>query len=269
MDEEKDFFDKAGEEQNPAPEQPTETKRQPTESAEPRHPKRDQLNALLAEEIPDYDPNDEEGAAELLTKYINGNRDQRNRLADALYQEPRLAQALADVINGRRGAAGSLVRYFGKDLLNAEEGTPEYNEIIAAEEERKKEMDAVAASQKEYTSNLEASLPTVEAYCQEIGADVDEFLDKAWQQLIGPILSGNYTREVCQFLDHGLNYDRDTKNAMAAGRVAGRNENINKLREEHGDGMPKGISSSPVNDGSGNKKRARLFDATRALREDY
>ena len=60
-------------------------------------------------------------------------------------------------------------------------------------------------------------------------------------------MSGSYSREICDFLDKGLNYDKDTQDAMAAGVVQGRNENINKLKEERGDGLPKGITSVPGN----------------------
>lgn len=230
---------------------------------------RDRLNGLLEEEIPGYDPSDEEGAADMLYNYINGTREQRNKLADALYDDPRLAQMLADIINGKRGAAGAMTRYFGKDFLNAEEGSQEFYEIVAAEEERKKEQDAAEAGRKEYSDNLEATMPEVEAWCKENGRDVDEFLNGAWDRLISPILSGRYSREVCELIDHGLSYDKDTQDALAAGRVQGRNENINKMREERGDGMPKGITSAPPAEERRKRKRNSTIGAALSLQEDY
>lgn len=206
--------------------------------------KREELNRILAEEIPDYNSDDEEASAEMLIGYINGSREQKNKLAEALQQDPRLAQMLADIVSKKRGAGSAMVRYFGRDLINAEEGTPEYDEIQAAEEERKSEMEAMEAGSQEYSSNLEASMPIVEEWCKEKGYQMDEFLDKVWETVISPIMSGNYSREVCELLDKGMNYDKDTADALAAGVVKGRNENINKLREEQGDGMPKGITST-------------------------
>lgn len=216
----------------------------PVEEAEATPTKREMLNKLLSEEIPDYNVDDDESSAEMLTNYISGNKEQRNKLAEALQNDPRLAQMLADIVSGKRGAANSMVRYFGKDFLSAEEGSPEFEDIQAAEEERKKEMESMDASRQEYSSNLEKSMPIVEDWCKEKGYDLDEFLDKVWMQVISPIMSGNYSREVCDFLDKGLNYDKDTKDALDAGVVQGRNENINKMREERGDGLPKGITTS-------------------------
>lgn len=209
--------------------------------------KKDELRKLLSEEIPDYSEDDDESAAEMLMGYINGNREQRNKLAEAFQQDPRLAQMLADIVNGKRGASNAMVRYFGKDMLTAEEGSPEYDDIQAAEEERKQEMEAMEAGRQEYNNNLEKSMPLVEEWCQEKGYDIEEFLDKVWTSVISPIMSGNYSREICDFLDKGLNYDKDTQDALAAGVVQGRNENINKLKEERGDGLPKGITSVPGN----------------------
>ena len=131
--------------------------------------KRDQLISLLTEEIPGYNADDDESSAEMLMGYINGNKEQRNKLAEALQQDPRLAQMLADIVNKKRGAGNAMARYFGKDLLTAEEGTPEYDDILAAEEERKQEMEAMEASKKEYNDNLEKSMPIVEGWCQEKG----------------------------------------------------------------------------------------------------
>lgn len=221
--------------------------------------KRDQLRTLLADEIPGYNEDDDESSAEMLMGYINGNKEQRNKLAEALQQDPRLAQMLADIVNKKRGAGNAMVRYFGKDLLTAEEGTPEYDDILAAEEERKQEMEAMEASKKEYNDNLEKSMPIVEGWCQEKGYDIGEFLDKVWTNVISPIMSGSYSREICDFLDKGLNYDKDTKDAMAAGVVQGRNENINKLKEERGDGLPKGITS--VSGNPNKRKRNSIVEA--------
>ena len=200
--------------------------------------KRDQLRSLLSDEIPGYNADDDESSAEMLMGYINGNKEQRNKLAEALQQDPRLAQMLADIVNKKRGAGNAMARYFGKDLLTAEEGTPEYDDILAGEEERKQEMEAMEASKKEYNDNLEKSMPIVEGWCQEKGYDIEEFLDKVWTNVSSPIMSVSFSREICDFLDKGLIYDKDTQDALAAGVVKGRNENINKMKEERGDGLP-------------------------------
>lgn len=222
--------------------------------------KREELNAILAGEIEGYDPADDEGSAVMLMDYVNNNINQRQMLADALQEDPRLAQVLSDIVSKKRGAGAALARYYGKDFLTAEEGTPEYEEINAAEEERKKEMESMTARGREYEENVAKSMPVVEEWCKEKGYDTQEFLDKVWDMVVAPIFSGIYTRELCEFLDKGMNYDKDTEDALQAGVIKGHNDNINKMREERGDGMPKGMSSAtPVS--KKERKRSPLLEA--------
>lgn len=223
-----------------APEEtPSITEEKKTTSKQALH---EMLNGL----IEGYNPEDEEKSSDLLMKYLNDNNAQKAKLAEALKNDPRIAQLLSDIVSGKRNAAGSLVRYFGKDFLSAEEGSPEYEAIIKAEEERKAEQEAAEASNKEYQDNLEKSMPEVESYCKEKGYNIDEFLDNAWSRLIQPVLSGLYSRNICEFIDKGLNYDKDVNDASEAGYVKGRNENIHKMKEDKGDGMPKFTGSETV-----------------------
>lgn len=221
--------------------------------------KKQSLHDMLKGLIDGYNPDDEEASSEMLIKYLNEGMDQKAKIADALKNDPRIAQLLSDIVSGKRGAAGSLARYFGKDFLSAEEGSPEYEEILEAEEERKAEQEASEASKKEYQSNLEKSMPEVEAYCKEKGYQVDEFLDNAWNKLIRPVLSGLYSREVCEFIEKGFNYDKDINDASEAGYIKGRNENIHKMKEERGDGMPK-ISGSETIKEKPKKKENSFLD---------
>lgn len=236
-------------------EPPTETA-QEEKTAEPT--KRQKLNEMLSSMIEGYNPDDDEGSAEILMAHLNKNSEQTKKIAEAISKYPQLAQALSDIINGKRGAAGSLARYFGKDFMSAEEGTPEFDEIVKAEEERKKELEDATKSEKEYQDNINKSMPQIEEFCKSKGYDTDEFLGSAWDKLVGPILSGNYTPEVLDMLDKSFNYDKDVSDAMAAGEVKGRNVNISKLKENTGDGLPKGIITQVPN--KIKKKRNGLLD---------
>lgn len=219
--------------------------------------KKQALHDMLKGMIEGYDPEDEESSSEMLMKYLSEGNEQKAKIAEALKRDPRIAQMLSDIVSGKRGAAGSLVRYFGKDFLSAEEGSEEYEEILKAEEERKAEQEASEASRKEYQDNLEKSMPEVEAYCKEKGYEVDDFLDGAWTKMVQPILSGLYSKEVCEFIDKGMSYDKDVADATEAGYVKGRNENIHKMKEERGDGMPKISGSETVKEKP--KKKGNSF----------
>lgn len=180
---------------------------------------------------------------DLLLKQIYNNREQNEMLADALERDPRLAQMLADMLEGRRNAHSAMARYFGRSLLNIDEDSPEYEEMMMADEERREEVFRLAQNRREYEENLEMSRPVIESFCKQHGYDPSDFMELVWEQLVFPILSGTYSYEVCTALDHALTYDRDVENAFAAGDVKGRNTSIRRMKEDLGDGMPKGMSS--------------------------
>ena len=215
---------------------------------------KERFNSYMSGRIKDYNTEDEEGMYGQLINDYEQRDAEKQKLTDAMVNDPRIAQLIADVASGKRGAAGALARYFGKDFLSAEEGTPEYEEIMAAEEERKKDAEAAAESSRKYKENMEASIPVIEDYCKEKGISVDEFMNHAWESVVSPIMQGIYTREICEILDKGFSYDNDVEDAMKAGEVKGRNTNINKMRSsQKSDGMPSGL-------GSGKPIRSRRQD---------
>lgn len=208
----------------------------------PSSPNRDKLRDLMSKHFEGYNPDDEENNYGLLAEYIGKNNEQSSKLAEALSKDPRLAQALADVANGKSGAAAALVRYFGKDFLSAEEGSPEAEELNKAEEDRKKEIENDNLSKKEYDDNVSNSIPIITAFCEQKGYDPDEFLGNVWEGIVAPIFTGMYTPDLLDRLDKAFNYDKDVSDAMTAGEVKGRNTKINKMKESEGDGLPKGLS---------------------------
>ena len=112
-----------------------------------------------------------------------------------------------------------------------------------ADEERKNEMMRLANDRREYEENLEDSMPVIEAFCKERGYDPSDFMDNIWEKLVFPIMAGKYTDDVCTALDHAITYEQDVEDAFAAGDIKGRNANIMRMKEDFGDGLPKGMSS--------------------------
>ncbi len=209
----------------------------------PEKSNREKLRELLAGEIDGYNGDDDEVSSSQLMDYINRGKEQRKAFSDVLTSDPRLAQVFSDVASKKRGAGAAFARYFGKDLVNAEEGSPEYEEIAKAEEERKDEMERLLASEKSYKENVAKSLPILTKLCEEKGIDPEQYMDDVWKKVIEPMVLGNL-HEPFQLLTNGFNHDKDVEDAMAAGEVKGRNTNINRMREDRGDGMPKGMTSS-------------------------
>ncbi|MBQ8450060.1 MAG: hypothetical protein IJY64_03985 [Bacteroidaceae bacterium] len=179
----------------------------------------------------------------LLIKHLRDNREQNELLAEALGRDPRMAQMLADVVDGKRNAHSAMARYYGRKFMDFDEGSPEYEEILMADEERREEVIRLAQDRKEYEENLEASQPVIMDFCKQRGYDPSDFLEAVWERLVLPILSGTYTAEVCGALDNAINYEQDVEDAFAAGDIKGRNTNIQRMKENFGDGMPSGMTS--------------------------
>ena len=190
----------------------------------------------------DFDVNDKL-SQDLLMRHLEMNREQNERLVTMLERDPRLAQMLVDVIDGKRNAHSAVARYFGRGFINVDEDSPEFEEMMLADEERKNEIMRLANDRREYESNLEQSMPVIEKFCEARGYDPSDFMDSIWEKLVFPIMAGKYTDDVCTALDHAITYEQDVEDAFAAGDVKGRNANIQRMKEDFGDGLPKGMSS--------------------------
>ena len=169
---------------------------------------------------------------------------------------------LVDVVNGKRNAHSAVARYFGRGFVNVDEDSPEFEEMMLADEERKNEIMRLANDRREYEANLEQSMPVIEAFCEAKGYDPSDFLDNVWERLVFPIMAGKYTADVCTALDHAITYEQDVKDAFAAGDIKGRNSNIMRMKEDFGDGLPKGMSSVAPETG---RKRPRNSLIEKAL----
>lgn len=201
---------------------------------------------------------------EALLKHLMINREQNEKLAETLERDPRLAQMLVDMIDGKRNAHSAMARYFGNSMVGLREGSPEYEEMMQADEERRNEVMRAAADRREYENNLAESKVVIENFCKERGYDVTSFMNSVWEKLVMPILSGNYSYDVCTALEHALNYEQDVEDAFAAGDIKGRNINIQRLKEDLGDGLPKGISSVAPETSPKRRRNSLIEDALNA-----
>lgn len=201
---------------------------------------------------------------EALVEHLRANREQNERLAEALERDPRLAQMMVDIIDGKRNAHSAMARYFGSSMMNFDENSPEYEEMSQADEERRNEILRAATERKEYESNLSASRAVIENFCTERGYDPAAFLNDVWDRLVMPILSGNYTYDVCTALEHAINYDKDIEDAFAAGDIKGRNTNIQRMKEDFGDGLPKGMSSVAPDAATKRRRNSLIEEALKA-----
>jgi len=172
--------------------------------------------------------------------YRTKNDESQEKIIDMFNRNPQIAQVISDLANEKRGAAAAFARYFGKDLLSVEEGSAEWEEIQQAEKERQDEIEHIRQQTQEYEANIEASAPVLTRFATEKGIDIDSFLNDAYERMLKPIFAGTYTPEVLSMLYNALNYEVDVEESFRSGKVAGRNEKIDRMRRENaGDGMPR------------------------------
>ena len=202
---------------------------------------REELKALLMEILPEEKRS--EDVEQMALDYIKEQVEMSNRMAEKIAEDPRLAQVFADVVAGTRKPGAALARYFGKNILAAEEGTPEYEELVKADEEYWNELNAAEKMKEEQGANAAAWFDALEQYCEKNGLDKDVYIPKIEDMVIIPSLDLVISDELFARLVKAVDYDKDVEDAFAAGEVKGRNTNIHEMRARVGDGMPKGLSS--------------------------
>ena len=192
---------------------------------------------------------------------LEGYRGREKTLSDMFAADPRSAQFLADMHNGQDPILG-LVRNFGveiKDVLD----DPEMHDKIA--EANKDFVERIAKSKKldkEYESNMDASLETMRQYQTENNLD-DAQMDSIAAHLLGiaaDIVMGKFSRESLDMARKALNYEADVAAAGEEGEVAGRNAKIteNLRKSNKGDGLaPLGGKNEA---GGAARKSQSIFD---------
>lgn len=226
-----------------------------------------EIRELLNELLPESDRSDD--VDEMMRNYINNSegyrKEQENaneRISAAIAQEPIIARAFIAMVNGGKSeAARTLVRHLGQEFFNAEEGSPEYDAISQADEDYRKELESLKQADDTFNKNFDESWNTIVPFCEQHGINPDKFEDDIWQKILEPLLQGNFNHELLLMLKKALDYDKDTEDAFAAGEVKGRNENINKMRSQQSDGLPKGLGTQATQSERPKRKVNPLIEA--------
>lgn len=170
---------------------------------------------------------------------LEGYRSREKSLSDMFAADPRSAQFLTDMHNGKDPVLG-LVRNFGmeiKDVLD----DPEMQDKIA--DANKEYVERIANSKKldeEYEKNMDKTLETLRQFQYERGMS-DEQIDQVVGFLLGVVrdgVMGKFSTEMLDMAYKALNYEADMAAAGEEGEVAGRNAKIteNLRKSNKGDG---------------------------------
>ena len=204
---------------------------------------RQELESLLNEMLPEEKRTGD--VDQMALDLLREQREMNERLVKGMQDNPKLAQVFAEIVNGGNGGA-ALVRHFGRKFLEAQEGTPEYDEIMAAENAFNEEKDMVAKNKEAFDSKMNAFFDAMDAYFEGKGKNAEVYRLKILDSIIIPVMDGEAENEVFERLEKAVDYDKDTEDAFQAGEIKGRNTNINEMRARVGDGMPKGLGSQGV-----------------------
>lgn len=204
----------------------------------PAAPSREEeARGILLEVMPGMDAEaDIIEVAKAVAEKMKKNEEVNRKLVEAFEKEPRMAQVFLGLLKGEKGAAYNFARLFGKDFADMEE-------FMAGENDRLAEVAKAEEAQALLDKNLDESEAVIDRYCEKNRMDAEEFRAKI-DALIMPIMDGVISEETCAALDRAINYDKDTKDAYDAGVIEGRNTNINAMRDDRGDGLPKGLGAS-------------------------
>ena len=201
---------------------------------------RQELEALLTEVLPEEKRTGD--VEQMALDYIKELRSSNNRIIEAISEDPRAAQMFADIVNGTRKPGAAIARYFGKGFM-ADEGTPEYDEMMAADEEFFNERESAKRTAEEHNAKMLDFLDWLEEQLGEEEGAEGERMRRVYNEILIPLLDGVKDETLPGKLMKSLDYDKDVKDAFVAGEVKGRNMNINEMRSKVGDGMPKGLNS--------------------------
>lgn len=219
---------------------------------------RQELEALLTEVLPEEKRTGD--VEQMALDYIKELRSSNDRITEAISDDPRAAQMFADIVNGTRKPGAAIARYFGKGIM-ADEGTPEYDEMMAADEEFVNERESAKRTAEEHNAKMLDFLDWLEGELGEEEGAEGERMRRVYNEIIIPLLDGVKDETLPGKLKKSLDYDKDVQDAFAAGEVRGRNMNINEMRSKVGDGMPKGLTSQAVPVVEQPRKRNRMLES--------
>lgn len=179
-------------------------------------------------------------------------RGESQRLTDLFSKDPRAARFITDMAAGKNPWE-AMVEQIGIDGITDIFQNPEYKDKLA--EAQKKYLDNLAAeenAEKEFKSNLNASIEQLMAYQQERGYS-DEQIDEAVEVLMqmgADALMGKFTPENVELAMKASSYDADVENASEEGEVRGRNARITERlkKQQENDNVPNltGANNSPA-----------------------
>lgn len=190
----------------------------------------DEFHTALSEDFDDLD------------SYRTRNVGANGKLAELFEEEPELVALIKDMYAGMpfREAVAANVDI---EALMPLEGDPDYDSMQANIQRRKEGVANRTKIAEEMDANRQTTLQEIAEFAQENDLDEKacmEFLQIV-DDLIGDVAKGKISKSFLSNLKKALDYDKDVTTAEEVGRINGKNEKIETLKDKEngsGDGLP-------------------------------
>lgn len=221
--------------------------------------RRDQFRERLKNKYPDREYADDEELFgqidddyDAYDKELTGYKDRERRLTEMFTRDPRSAQFITDMAQGKDPWA-SLINRIGIEGVKEMLEDPEKVEAFAASNKEYVERMAKQKGLEEaWEKNMRATLAMLEEKQQELGL-TDEEIDSAadWiKEVTNDAVIGIIKPETIDMALKGIHHDADIAAASEEGEIRGRNAKAEaQLRKpRRGDGTPTlgGANNSPA-----------------------
>ncbi len=193
----------------------------------------------------DFDTDEEEYFRKALSKMDDDDSMRESMMRDndfikRLTNDPAAAAVFSDFAGGTPLPI-ALRKYFSDEDLSMSEDDESYEAYKQAGVERENSRNEMNQLIETIKANSEISAQNIKEFCEEKGMDEEtaEKLSQRMQSLMDNFSKGLFEKEILEHLYKADNHDDDVEEALNAGKVAGRNEQIvEKLEQKKGDGLP-------------------------------
>lgn len=177
-------------------------------------------------------------------KKIAGHEAANKTIMEVVQAYPEFAQIIEDVANGVPVQV-AIARQFDASELSVGEDEPDYDAYKKAAAERTQRLADMKARTEARDKNMVQSKTDVDAFLAERGLDESEqkeFIEWVDNEILANLLDGRVNKEILTKLYQGWVYDTAVTDALDAGKVEGRNEQIETRRKQtrKTDGLPAG-----------------------------
>ncbi|MBP3511169.1 MAG: hypothetical protein J6K19_03910 [Prevotella sp.] len=231
--------------------------------------RRDQFGERLKKKYPDREYADDEALfGQINDDYdeydseLSGYKERESRLTDMFTKDPRSAQFITDMAQGRDPWV-SLINRIGIDGVKEMLDDPEkIDEFAASNKEYVERMAKQKGLEEEWERNIKTTLATLEQKQNELGLS-DEQIDAIadWvKEIANDAVIGIIKPETIEMALKAINHDADIAAASEEGEIRGKNAKAEaRLRKpKRGDGTPTlgGANNAPAP----SRQKGSIFD---------